>query len=41
MTFWAAKFQVDVKELEGGKGDLEVQLTLSKEKVNVLVSIAP
>ena len=35
MTFEAAKFQVDVKE-GGGEGgsDLNVQLTLSGEKVN-------
>lgn len=41
MTFRAEKFQVDVKKGEGGGGgvDLNVQLTLSREKVNM--STAP
>ena len=44
MTFGAEKFQVDVKKGEGGGGggggvDLNVQLTLSREKVNM--STAP
>ena len=39
MTFGAAKFQVDVKEVEGRGSDLNVQLMLSREKVNM--STAP
>ena len=39
MTFGAAKFQVGVKEVEGGGSDLNVQLTLSREKANM--STAP
>ena len=40
MTFWAAKFQVEVLRScrGGGEGYLEVQLTLSKEKVNMLIA---
>ena len=39
VTFGAAKFQVDVKEVDRGGSDLNVQLMLSREKVNM--STAP
>ena len=39
MTFGAAKFQVDVKEVDRRGSDLNVQLMLSREKVNM--STAP
>ena len=38
MTFWAAKFQVDIKVGDRGGSDLNVQLTLSREEVNMLMA---
>ena len=35
VTFGAAKFQVDVKEVDGRGSDLNVQLMLRGEKVNM------